>query len=72
MYVINLFNLTLFSLVPCSDLTSETLEMQYERVRLRTSNNNTYAQGSHVLQFGARAIDEEPAADFLGTLNRGS
>ena len=70
--VINLDNLTLFSLVPCSDLTSETLETQYERVKLRTSNNNTYAQGSHVLQFGARAIDEEPAADFLGALNKGS
>ena len=56
---------------PRSDLTEETLEEQYERVKLRTSNNGTYQQGSHVLQFGARAIDEEPCADFLGNLNTG-
>ena len=56
---------------PCSDLTTETLETQFERVKWRTSNNKTYTQGSHVLQFGTRAIDEEPAADFLGFLNTG-
>lgn len=58
----------------CSDiknLTKETLEKQYELVKLRTSNNGTYNQGSHVMQFGDLIIDEEPAADYLGKLNTG-
>jgi legumain len=54
-----------------NDLTTETLEKQYELVKRRTSNNGTYNQGSHVLQFGSLAIDEEPAADYLGSLNTG-
>ena len=40
-------------------------------MRKRTSNNYTYNMGSHVLQFGALSIDEEPAADYLGELNTG-
>ena len=40
-------------------------------VRKRTSNNYTYNMGSHVMQFGALSIDEEPAADYLGELNTG-
>ncbi len=54
-----------------ADLTEETLEKQYEVVRKRTSNNYTYNMGSHVMQFGALSIDEEPAADYLGELNTG-
>ncbi|CAL5223295.1 g5786 [Coccomyxa viridis] len=54
-----------------ADLTEETLEKQYELVRKRTSNNYTYNMGSHVMQFGALSIDEEPAADYLGELNTG-
>ena len=53
------------------NLTKETLEKQYELVKLRTSNNGTYNQGSHVMQFGDLIIDEEPAADYLGKLNTG-
>ena len=55
-----------------NDLTVETLEKQYELVKRRTSNNGTYNQGSHVLQFGTLTIDEEPAADYLGSLNTGA
>ena len=40
-------------------------------MRKRTSNNYTYNMGSHVMQFGALSIDEEPAADYLGELNTG-
>ena len=54
-----------------ADLTEETLEKQYEVVKKRTSNNYTYNMGSHVMQFGSLAIDEEPAADYLGNLNTG-
>lgn len=58
----------------CSDhenLLEETLEKQFEVVKERVSRNGTYMQGSHVLQFGSLAIDEEPAADYLGQDNTG-
>lgn len=32
----------------------------------------TYNQGSHVQQFGSKKIDEEPVADYLGSLNTGT
>lgn len=54
-----------------ADLTQETLEKQYELVQKRTSNNFTYNMGSHVMQFGALVIDEEPVADYLGEKNTG-
>lgn len=70
--------LSVLSLTDCTcqyseraDLTEETLEKQYEVVKKRTSNNYTYNMGSHVMQFGSLAIDEEPAADYLGELNTG-
>ena len=55
-----------------ADLTEETLLKQYQIVARRTSNNYTYNMGSHVLQFGALAIDTEPVADYLGELNDGA
>ncbi|KAK9806827.1 hypothetical protein WJX72_004028 [[Myrmecia] bisecta] len=55
-----------------ADLDEETLEKQYELVKLRTSNDYTYMQGSHVMQYGSLAIDEEPAADYLGEHNAGT
>lgn len=54
-----------------ADLTEETLKKQYNLVKRRTSNNFTYNMGSHVMQFGSLAIDEEPVADYLGELNTG-
>lgn len=54
------------------DLTAETLERQYELIKRRTSNNFTYQQGSHVMQFGDLTIDTEPVADYLGELNTGT
>ena len=62
------------SLRCCSDtanLANETLEAQYELVQQRTSNNFTFQQGSHVLQFGSKIIDEEPAGDYLGVPESG-
>ncbi|KAL3138308.1 hypothetical protein ABBQ32_006119 [Trebouxia sp. C0010 RCD-2024] len=53
------------------NLLKETLEKQFEAVKERVSRNGTYMQGSHVLQFGSLAIDEEPAADYLGQDNTG-
>ena len=40
-------------------------------MKQRVSQNYTYAQGSHVLRFGATEIAEEPAADFMGQENTG-
>ncbi len=55
-----------------ADLTKETLKKQYQLVKLRTSNNFTYVQGSHVMRFGTFDMDEEPAANFLGEENTGA
>ena len=54
-----------------ANLLKETLEKQFEVVKERVSRNGTYVQGSHVLQFGSLAIDEEPASDYLGNENTG-
>ena len=54
-----------------ADLTVETLKKQFQLVKQRTSQNFTFAQGSHVLRFGTLDLAEEPAADFLGELNTG-
>lgn len=54
-----------------NDMTSETLKKQYQQVRLRTSQNYTYSQGSHVERFGELELSEETAAQFLGELNTG-
>ncbi|KAK9843400.1 hypothetical protein WJX81_000515 [Elliptochloris bilobata] len=53
------------------DLREESLDKQYQRVRRRTSNNGTYAMGSHVMQYGSLTIDAEPVADYLGAANTG-
>jgi len=48
------------------DLTSETLERQFHALRLRTSNNFSYVQGSHVMRYGDLEIDAELAGDYQG------
>ncbi|KAG2427725.1 hypothetical protein HXX76_012050 [Chlamydomonas incerta] len=53
------------------DLTQETLMAQYSIIRNRTSNNYTYAMGSHVMQYGSLAITREVAGDYQGMRNRG-
>ncbi|KAF6261372.1 vacuolar processing enzyme 1b, partial [Scenedesmus sp. NREL 46B-D3] len=42
-----------------SDLTRESLLQQYKAIKRRTSQNFTYEQGSHVMQYGALDIDKE-------------
>jgi hypothetical protein len=37
----------------------------------RTSNNFTYEQGSHVMQYGSLEIDTEPAGDYIGMNHTG-
>lgn len=50
-----------------SNLTIETLKKQYEVVRLRVSQNDTYMQGSHVEAFGAvREMGEDAVGEYLG------
>lgn len=54
-----------------NDMTAESLKKQYQKVRLRTSQNYTYSQGSHAERFGALEMDEETASRYLGELNNG-
>lgn len=55
-----------------SDLTNETLLQQYKNVKVRTSQNFTYEQGSHVMQYGDLDIDKELAGDYEGMMHNGS
>jgi hypothetical protein len=55
-----------------SDLTRETLLQQYKSIKRRTSQNFTYEQGSHVMQYGALDIDKELAGDYQGMMHNGS
>ncbi|KAF8065562.1 Vacuolar-processing enzyme [Scenedesmus sp. PABB004] len=55
-----------------SDLTSETLAAQYARIKARTSQNFTYDQGSHVMQYGDLDIDAEVAGDYQGMAHNGT
>jgi hypothetical protein len=55
-----------------SDLTQETLLQQYKSIKRRTSQNFTYEQGSHVMQYGALDIDKELAGDYQGMMHNGS
>lgn len=48
------------------DLGRESLKQQFEIVRRRTSQNGTFIQGSHVLQFGDLSIDKEPVGNYQG------
>ncbi|KAG0456302.1 hypothetical protein HPP92_024090 [Vanilla planifolia] len=50
------------------DLTLETLNEQYERVRIRTSYYGTYQYGSHVMQFGDLGLGEEKASLYIGSI----
>jgi legumain len=62
----DLFSISFLENDDATDLVKETLEQQFLLVRNRTSNNGTYEQGSHVLQFGSLAIDDEPVGDYQG------
>ncbi|GAQ89237.1 vacuolar-processing enzyme precursor [Klebsormidium nitens] len=49
------------------NLNKETLEDQYKMVRDRTSVYGTFQAGSHVMQYGELAIDEEDVAEYIGS-----
>ncbi|RVW50617.1 Vacuolar-processing enzyme [Vitis vinifera] len=41
------------------NLKKQTIEDQYQRVKVRTSNHNTYSVGSHVMVYGNESIKTE-------------
>ncbi|KMZ61502.1 Vacuolar processing enzyme 1 [Zostera marina] len=49
-----------------NDLKSETVREQYHQVKDRTSNYNTFAVGSHVMQYGTRKIKSDTLSVFHG------
>mmetsp|Transcript_694 Transcript_694/g.1699 ORF Transcript_694/g.1699 Transcript_694/m.1699 type:complete len:523 (+) Transcript_694:414-1982(+) len=49
-----------------ADRRTESLQEQFERVKYRTSNNGTYMQGSHVLQWGDLSMTSEPVGRYIG------
>eukprot|EP00955_Chlamydomonas_euryale_P095335 364933-Chlamydomonas_euryale.AAC.1 len=54
------------------DLTAETLRQQFELVRARTSDNNTYHMGSHVMHYGQMSMQNEKVGDYEGAMNNGA
>jgi len=44
----------------------ETLKQQYQVVKERTSNHQTYGMGSHVMQYGDIPISEDPLSLYIG------
>lgn len=49
-----------------NNLKEETLLQQYDLVKLRTSNHNTYMSGSHVMQYGNITISQEELYLYMG------
>ncbi|KAJ0265528.1 Vacuolar-processing enzyme beta-isozyme [Hirschfeldia incana] len=41
------------------NLKKETVKQQYQTVKMRTSNYNTYSEGSHVMEYGNNSIKSE-------------
>ncbi|CAN8240723.1 unnamed protein product [Cochlearia groenlandica] len=41
------------------NLRKETVKQQYQTVKMRTSNYNTYSEGSHVMEYGNDSIKSE-------------
>ncbi|KAG9154424.1 hypothetical protein Leryth_000858 [Lithospermum erythrorhizon] len=48
------------------NLKRETIKQQYENVRLRTSNYDTYNSGSHVMEYGNKSIKAEELYMYQG------
>ncbi|XP_058074004.1 vacuolar-processing enzyme-like [Magnolia sinica] len=49
------------------NLRTETLKQQYQLVKTRTSNDNTYSLGSHVMQYGNIGINKDHLFLYIGT-----
>lgn len=49
-----------------NNLKEETLLQQYNLVKRRTSNHNTYMTGSHVMQYGNLTISQEELYLYMG------
>jgi len=45
---------------------TETLEQQFIKVQNRVSQNGTFSEGSHVMQYGQLTFDSEPLDTFFG------
>ncbi|KAJ8643317.1 hypothetical protein MRB53_005065 [Persea americana] len=49
------------------NLRTETLKQQYHLVKRRTSNDNTYQYGSHVMQYGDVKLNEDNVVLYIGS-----
>ncbi|CAL9237727.1 unnamed protein product [Arabidopsis halleri] len=48
------------------NLKKETIKQQYQTVKMRTSNYNTYSGGSHVMEYGNNSIKSEKLYLYQG------
>lgn len=49
------------------NLKTETIKQQYQLVKFRTSDHNTYRAGSHVMQYGDIPISKEQLFLYIGS-----
>ncbi|KAF2567957.1 hypothetical protein F2Q68_00025800 [Brassica cretica] len=73
-----LFRISLFRTIPgmtlrpltstreTHNLKKETVKQQYQTVKMRTSNYNTYSEGSHVMEYGNNSIKSEKLYLYQG------
>ncbi|KAL6903423.1 hypothetical protein ACP4OV_004236 [Aristida adscensionis] len=48
------------------NLKNETIKDQYEKVKSRTSNSNSYKEGSHVMEYGDKTFKDEKLFLYQG------
>lgn len=63
----DLYSISFLENSDAEDLSIETLTKQYGAIKQRTSQNGTYNQGSHVMQYGDVSIASEHVDVFVGT-----
>jgi len=68
----DLYSVSWMENVDAIDPRTETLNQQYELVKNRTSQDGSYSEGSHVMQYGQLDIATEDVAVFIGLEHQSS
>ncbi|KAH0452485.1 hypothetical protein IEQ34_019784 [Dendrobium chrysotoxum] len=63
----DLYNISWMEDSDIHNLRTKTLRQQYKLVKTKTSVDNTYNQGSHVMKYGELGINEEKVFLYIGS-----
>ncbi|VAI18127.1 unnamed protein product [Triticum turgidum subsp. durum] len=67
LYASDLYSVAWMEDSDAHNLNAESLKLQYERVRDRTSAGGTYSLGSHVMQYGDLGLNDQSLFVYIGT-----